>query len=259
MSHIYSFAFISMFIYFSKQYFLSFQRVNITRLALILGIIILIRPVNGLIVLTWPFAARNFSVLRNGFLTAINNKIRLILSFLMLLGILSLQLIIYKISTGTFLIYTYEDEGFNFLNPQIINILFSYKKGLFLYTPLFLLSLTGGIFLWKSSKFEFYSWFGFFILITYVFSSWWMWYYGGSFSSRVYVEYIPLFMVLLALALNKINQKNFKILFATIIILITIVCQIQTYQYRYYHIHWSDMNKEKYWDVFLRIDKLINK
>jgi len=138
----------------------------------------------------------------------------------------------------------------------MVDILFSYKKGLFLYTPLFLLSLTGGYFLWKSSRFQFFTCFGAFILITYVFSSWWMWHYGGSFSSRVFVEYIPLFIILLAIALQSIRIKKLKRLFAGIILLLIVVCQIQTYQYRYYQIHWSDMTREKYWDVFLRIDKL---
>jgi hypothetical protein len=41
------------------------------------------------------------------------------------------------------------------------------------------------------------------------------------------------------------------------VVLLVIVCQIQTYQYRYNQIHWSEMNKEKYWEVFLRIDKLM--
>ncbi|MFC1734222.1 hypothetical protein ACFL6I_28295 [candidate division KSB1 bacterium] len=258
MSHVYSFAFISMFIYYSKLYFTSFKKKHITLLAILLGIIILIRPVNGMIVLIWPFAAGNFTSLIKGITTAFRNKLRLILSFIVFLGIIFIQFTIYKISTGKFFVYAYGGEGFNFLSPHIIDILFSYRKGLFLYTPIFLLSMTGGYYLWKTSKFEFFSWFGFFILITYVLSSWWLWYYGGSFSSRVYIEFIPLFMILLAIALKNISQKSLKIIFTSLIFLIVIVCQIQTYQYRYYYIHWSEMNKEKYWDVFLRIDKLIN-
>jgi putative copper export protein len=81
-----------------------------------------------------------------------------------------------------------------------------------------------------------------------------MWFYGGSFSTRVFVEYIPLFAILLGTAIHKI--KRYKKSFHTVIILLIVLCQIQTYQYRYLQIHWSDMTKEKYWDVFLRIDRL---
>ena len=64
-------------------------------------------------------------------------------------------------------------------------------------------------------------------------------------------------MILLALALNSARQKYLKTTFIVLIIMLTVLCQVQTYQYRYNQIHWSDMSKEKYWDVFLRIDKLI--
>jgi hypothetical protein len=86
-----------------------------------------------------------------------------------------------------------------------------------------------------------------------------MWYYGGSFSSRVYVEYLPLFMIVLAVFLNAQSVSMKKILSNSLIVLLILVCQIQTFQYRYYEIHWSDMTKEKYWNVFLRVDRLVNK
>jgi hypothetical protein len=256
MSHVFSFAFVSMFFYYSLKYFSSFQKKYIPALAITAAIIILIRPVNGLVFLIFPFAAGSYDNLKKGIAEFFHNKTMLIISAIMFLLIISLQFIIYKISTGSFFVYSYTEEGFDFFHPHFIDILFSYKKGLFLYTPLFLLSLTGTIYLWKSERFSFYSWFVFFIIVTYILSSWWCWYYGGSFSSRVYVEFIPFFMVLLAIALNKIKRKSVKITLITLIVLFTLLCQVQTYQYRYYQIHWSEMTKEKYWDVFLRIDKI---
>jgi len=257
MSHIYSFAFISMFLFYARQYFSAFHKKYILFLALSLGMITLIRPINGIIIFALPFAAGNFSTLKTGVTLLFRDKLWLFYSVFGFFAILSIQFIIYKISTGSFFVYSYGDEGFNFLSPHFFDILFSYKKGLFLYTPLLFLALIGGYFLWKSSRFAFFAWFGFFILLTYIFSSWWMWYYGGSFSSRVYVEFIPLFMILLALALKKIKPRLLNRLFITMIGLLIVVCQIQTYQYRYFEIHWSDMTKEKYWDVFLRVDKLM--
>ena len=257
MSHIYSFAFIAMFIHYSGEYFSTLQRKYLLTLAMLLGIICLIRPVNGLIILIWPFTAGDSGSLRKGLLKAFRDPVAWISGLMVFPGLLAIQAVIYKISAGSFFIDAYTGEGFDFLHPHLADILFSYKKGLFLYTPIYLVSLTGGIFLWKASKFRFFSWFGFMAFITYVFSSWWCWYYGGSFSSRVYVEYIPLFMILLAMAINGIRQKKIKLAFAGIVFLLIIICQIQTYQYRYFQIHWSEMTKEKYWDVFLRIDRLI--
>jgi hypothetical protein len=162
---------------------------------------------------------------------------------------------VYKISTDCFFVYSYGEETFDFWHPHFFDILFSYKKGLFLYTPLFLLSLIGLFPLWKNAKFAFYAWLGFFIFFTYLVSSWWCWYYGGSFSSRVYVEMIPLFMLILGIGLDYFRKKTTKIVLTTTIFLLIVLCQIQTYQYRYYIIHWADMTEEKYWDVFLKIEK----
>jgi hypothetical protein len=86
-----------------------------------------------------------------------------------------------------------------------------------------------------------------------------VWFYGGSFSSRVYVEYLPLFMILLALSAQNAMNRLAKNSLVIIVVLLIFICQIQTYQYRYYYIHWEDQTKEKYWAHFLRIDLLMKK
>jgi len=256
MSHVYSFAFISMFYFYARQLFLNFRPKYILSLSILLGIIVLIRPVNGLILLIIPFAAGNPLVFREGISRVFKETKYLLAGVLLFFGLVSLQLIYYKLATGSFFVYSYIGEGFNFLNPHFVEILFSYKKGLFLYTPMFLLSFTGCIYLWKKQRFMFFTWLAFFLIITFIFSSWSNWWYGGSFSSRVYVEYIPLFMVLLAIAMQHTVKRVPAILLITSVIFIVLVCQVQTYQYRYYQIHWSDMNRDKYWEVFMRVDRL---
>lgn len=257
LSHIYSFAFISMFVYFAKRYFVSFEKKHLIYIAVILAMIILIRPVNGLIIFSLPFIAGNFLRLKNGIHLLLKSRKVLIASLLIGTLILGIQLLVYKLSTGQFFIYSYGTDHFNFLDPHMIDILFSYRKGLFLYTPIYFISVLGGFVLWRSRKFEALSFLGFFLLITYVLSSWWMWYYGGSFSSRVYVDFLPVFMVLLALSLHELSMRWSKIASLAIIVLFIGLCQVQTYQYRYGEIHWSEMTKDHYWNVFLRIDRLM--
>jgi len=259
MSHVFSIAFISAFCFYSKKYFLENNRKLLIGIAMLAGMIILIRPVNGLILLALPFLAGSLLSFRNGLRQAFVKPVYLILGSLAALGIISIQFVIYKISTGNYFIYAYGEEGFNFLEPHFFDILFSYKKGLFLYTPLYLISFLGLFVYWKRNKFEFFSFLGFFILLTFVLSSWWMWYYGGSFSSRVFVEYLPLFMMPLSVFIQAQSGLWKKLLSNSVIVLLIVICQIQTFQYRYYEIHWSDMTKEKYWNVFLRVDRLINK
>lgn len=254
MSHVFSFGLISAFCYYARCYFQQLKRQYLISLSLLLGIIILVRPTNALIILALPFVAGNYKNLTEGFHFLFSKYKTLLISALIVLGIVSSQLIYYKLATGNFIVYSYDKEGFDFSNPHFFDILVSYRKGLFLYTPLYLLSLFGLYFLWKKSSWDVVAWSSFFVIITYVFSSWWMWFYGGSFSSRVYVEYLPMFMILLAVSLQGFTSRIWKKrAFIGVIFTLILLCQFQTYQYRLYQIHWSNMTEEMYWDVFLKL------
>lgn len=257
MSHVYSFAFITFFIYYSIKLFNEPNFKYALLLSIILGIIFLIRPVNILVVFSLPFLSQ--SSLK--FIRGLNwFKLRprfLLFSFFLFALIIASQYIIYNLSIGQFFVYSYKNEGFNFLDPQIFNFLFSYRKGLFLYTPLYFLSLLGFVVLWRENKFQFLYLSGFILILVYILSSWWNWYYGGSFSSRVMVDYLSFFGILISLVFVSRFSVILKRIYAILLMLTLVLCQIQTYQYRYNQIHWEDMNKDKYWDVFLRIDKLL--
>ena len=198
LSHIYSFAFVAMFAYFVKRYFTTREQKYMLFIAATLAMIVLIRPVNGLIIFSIPLLAGSFVELKNGLAQLVKSYKTLLISIVIGAAILSIQFIIYKLSTGHFFIYSYGTDHFNFLEPHLFDMLFSYKKGLFLYTPIYFIPVLAAFFLWKTRRFESISFVAFFLLITYILSSWWQWYYGGSFSSRVYVDYLPIFMIVLA-------------------------------------------------------------
>jgi len=252
MSHVYSFAFVSMFIFFGKKYFQDSRTIYILVLSGLLGMITIIRPVNALVIFLLPFLAGSWQSFTTGLLFKFKDILRnLLAGILPFLLLIFMQLLMYKISTGNFIVYSYNEEGFNFLDPQIFNILFSYKKGLFVYTPLCFLSLFGFYFL-RKNPFETISLFAFLLLITYVFSSWWNWYYGGSFSSRVYVEFLSLFGILLAVLLEQLKTKKYFLMFFLFVFILVLFNQKQTYLYRKAVIHYVDMNKERYWNTFFR-------
>ena len=257
MSHLYSFTAITWFCVAARDYFTTSRARHMVLCAALLGIITLIRPVNILIILALPFLAGSMQSFINGLGHLFKMKVALVAAILVFLLLISLQLVIYKLSTGSLLVYSYTQEGFNFLRPQIFNFLFSYRKGMFVYTPLLLVSLTGLLILYRINRFRFYALLGFLAVLVYVLSSWHMWFYGGSFGQRVMIEFYPFFAVLLAIFLQQAQRRFTKKLYIALIVLLVVVCQVQTYQYRYMQIHWSDMNKEKYWQVFMRIDKIM--
>ncbi len=263
MSHVYSFAFIAMFMYYAMLLFQQFDQSKTIihsskklffTLSLLLGIIVLIRPVNGLILLATPFLAIHFDRFKAATVRLFSSPKIIFPSLFLFFGVVFIQLIIYKLQTGHFFIYSYAEEGFNFSDPHILDILFSYKKGLFLYTPLAFVSLFGLYYSFKNNQYQFWTFTIFFFILTYFLSSWWNWWYGGSFSSRVYVEYFPMMFIPMALLLKNIKQKA---VLRCVIFALIIICQIQIYQFKYYIIHYDSMTKEKYWDNFLRVDELI--
>jgi hypothetical protein len=256
MSHVYSFTAITWFCIFIRRYFTGNEIKHMIYSLLILGIIVLIRPVNLLIVFSIPFLAGSSELLMTGIKSLFKQKWKLLPGILGFVLLISIQLIIYKLSTGSYIVYSYKEEGFNFLNPHLGNFLFSYRKGMFVYMPILFVSMAGFIFLLHESRYKFFTLVGFLFIIIYIFSSWHMWFYGGSFGQRVMIDFYAFFAILLATKLQQMKIKRIRQLYIGIIALLIIMCQVQTYQYRRMQIHWSDMNKEKYWEVFMRIDKL---
>jgi hypothetical protein len=258
MSHVYSFAFINLFVLASIRMLEAGGRKNVLLCGALLGIIVLIRPVNALVVFILPFLAgsrEKFIVFINGILQEWK---KLLIAVVCFASILFIQMIFYKLQSGSLMIYSYGEEKMNFLKPHLAGFLFSYKKGLFVYTPFAFISLAGFIFLFKSNRWEFYTLVAFLLLLCYVLSSWWNWWYGGSFGMRPVIEFLFVFSFLCGTALKVLKGISKKI-FVTACLLCLLLCQVQTFQYRYYHIHWDRMTKESYWKVFMRIDLVAKK
>lgn len=244
MSHIYSFAAVALFMVLSDKFFRQNSIKSLVLAAMVFGLIVLIRPINGLMIFSLPFLSGTSERLVQGFNFIKNKPISLLFSALLFFAVVGIQLIIYKIQTGHFIVYSYKDEGFDFLDPNIFNILLSYKKGLFVYTPLAGIAMIGLFFM---KRYKGLALGGFLLFITYVLSSWHSWWYGGSFSSRVYIEYFPYIFFAFAVILNKMTKKIILIPFLALSLFLTLHNQQQIILYRWGMIHWDSMTKEKYW------------
>ncbi len=258
LSHIYSFTYITILLYNMHIYFSTPTKQSVFIIAALLGIITLIRPPNSMIILIAPFIAGNKKIFSDGINYLKTNLLPTIVGALFFLLIISIQLLLYKIQTGNFWVDSYGNEKFNWADPQMINFLFSYKKGLFIYTPLTFITLLGLYKLFKENKFQFFSLSAFLFLLLYVLSSWWNWWYGGSFSSRVCIEYYAIVALLMYFTFNLLGSIWGRITYFSLIIGLLLICQIQTYQYRYYFIHWEKMDKKHYWNTFLRLNMETN-
>jgi len=255
-SHVYSLFAITTFVFFSKSYFIHFKRRDLIGASLFLGLIFILRQPNLLIVLFVPFLAGSWDNLKMGISVLLRKKKDLLFAVAAFLLIASIQFSLWYLQTGHFIINSYQAESFDFSDPHLIDILFSYRKGLFVYTPILFLGILGlvGLVI-KKDYFLVFSWFFFFFVLTYVLSSWWSWYFGSSFGLRAYIDYFVIFFIPIALLLASI-QPIAKV-FVLLISLLTIpVNCIQSFQYNHYILHFHQMDKEKYWKVFLKTDDI---
>ncbi len=253
-SHIYSLFAITAFVYFIKSFLLDKKTNHFILACLFLGLIFILRQPNLLVVLFIPFIAGSLENLKIGIRTLFTNKRILLFGIVLFFGMSSIQSILWYMQTGDFFVYSYQGEGFNFLDPHFYSILFSYKKGLFIYTPILLFTLISIIwFAYKKFFYLLFTWATFFLIVTYVLSSWWSWFYGCSYGLRAYIDYYTVFFIPFAFMLNNINVTP-RILIM-ILALPTIPLNIvQTYQYKEFILHWINMDAEKYWKVFLKTD-----
>ena len=255
-SHVYSFAAIAGFAYFARLFMLHGNAKALYSMSLLLGLVALIRPTNLLLVLLIPFFATDFQIVKQR-VTALFKKPLLIFSALIFfLMFFSVQIIFNYLQTGEFILYTYKNEGFHFLQPATWSFLFSYRKGFFIYTPLMLLLFSGFIVLFRQSKFQTYWLLGFLIVLVYFLSSWWNWFFGDSFGMRAMIDYYPIFAILLALGFSALSKiRAGKIFLSLFLLLIVPLNLVQAYQYEVGILHPDSMNKDKYWHVFFKTDK----
>ncbi len=249
MSHVFSFALVCLILWRFQEYRQTQKLKEVIIMGLAAGFMILNRPTNviillfPIILLVWNSSLKGKQWFQHGALAA-----------LLILIAISPQLFYWRYMTGNWIIYSYTEEGFFFLNPQIWKGLFSYRKGWLVYSPILFLSLPGFILLMRKYKKE-----GIAALITlfiglWVTFSWWCWWYGGSFGARALIEFLPFMALALALFLEFLFQHRlvFKIPGLLVISFLAVWSIFMNKQYKSTIIHWDSMTKELFWKQFFK-------
>jgi len=257
-THVYSFALITTFSFYGYNYLKNQKPIDLFIAALILGLIIIIRPVN-LISIGIPFLFLNsLNELKHDFKNLFTQHLSPIFkAILIFLSIVSIVPFLWWYQTGQFFIWGYQDEGFNFLSPAFTDFLFSARKGAFIHTPLLFVAFLGGLFVWVKTK-NYYRTFAFLLLvsiITYILSSWWSWYYGASYGSRPMIDYYVIFAFALAQFLDYFKNKIHRYFFVLPLLFLMPINIIQVYQYQNYIMDWEEMTWDKFRFIGLHTEK----
>ena len=104
------------------------------------------------------------------------------------LAIGSVQLVYWKYVSGDWLVYSYQDQGFDWLAPHLNQGFFSYKAGWLIYTPLMVFGVLGFYFLYRRLPRLLLALGLHFALFVYVAFAWSVWWYGGSLGQRTMVQ-----------------------------------------------------------------------
>jgi hypothetical protein len=205
--HVYSFFLISVVAFFTCYMKERPEFKYILPLFIALALAVLIRPTNIILVLFVLFFGIAAQI--QDFFLFFKNHLKLcVISFILSLIIFIPQFIYWTQSFTSPIVYSYGEEGFTFLfTPKLIPVWFSPNNGLFPYAPILFISTAGMLiaFLKKHTNGIIIT--VIFLLSSYIFSSWWNYWFGCAMGARSFVEYYPLLMFPFASVIAQINTK----------------------------------------------------
>ncbi len=241
MAHPVSFFLVAGFMYYSIRWLKKPGYKTILTAGAFLGLATLIRVTNSMIVLiplvyffSDPSNAVSFKNLKKV------HFIQVLLAGFVSILIFSPQLFYWHHYTGVWFNYSYGNERFFFDSPAILQVLFSFRKGWFIYTPIMLFIIPGAVICFKHNRPIFWAVIIYFIINLYVVSSWWCWWYGGSFGMRSLIDCYVL--------------KSKKVVIASTFLILGFLVYVnlyQTRQARICRIHYDSMTFAAYKKVFL--------
>lgn len=254
MSHLYAFVFCTWFLVFLKKWVETNRTKDFYLAVFFYSFLILIRPVDGLILLIAPFFFNSFNAFLDRIGIVVKKPKTIVFSFLIFFFFIGIQLMSNYVQFGMLKLNGYSNEGFDYLfSPKFIEVLFGYRKGMFMYSPLLLLIIPAFLVLFFKRKYFGIGSIVVFVIIIWITSSWWCWYYGGGFGMRPLIDFYSFFGLIIALSFQYYSQ-----IIKGIIVLCSIAfvyfSQVAEYQYINNIFHWDQMNKHSYWHLFLKED-----
>lgn len=197
MSHVYSFCFISAFLYYSNRFVLNNNNSDLIYAAIIYGVILLIRANNGLVLFSVFLWFKDKAQCTVFFKSLVKNR-AFYYALIIPVLFMALQLLTWHVKEDNLYTNRYAPYGFSWLHPHFMAMLFGFDGGFFIYTPLCFLCLFGLIFVYKENRFLFYAASLFILGLFYFFSAYSAYTYFDGLGIRVLVDYYAVFALLFA-------------------------------------------------------------
>lgn len=250
-SHVYSFCTIALFLLIVQRLAQGANARWAIPAAMLFAIIVLIRPVNALVILALPIVvgAGAGELLKR----LLREPIAILAAMVAGAAVLSLQPLLWYAQVGKWFAYGYHGEGFHWDRPEIIKVLIGFRRGLFLWAPVLLLSAIGTFHMLRTDRRRGVWMLVYWMVNTYVISAWWIWYYGSGFGSRVFVDHYPVLAIPMAMILNGLTGRWWLVVRLYVVACCALL-GIQMWQYHAFILHHESMDRAKYVHTFLRWD-----
>ncbi|MNJ86064.1 hypothetical protein D3C87_35470 [compost metagenome] len=253
-SHVFSFAIVNTVLLLWLKW-VQDRKINaLIWFAFFLGLGIIIRPTNILILLVLPFFFESTKAFISNLKFIFQKKHLKILAIAVVLFTIPVwvQLITVNGQTGKWGLNPYSREGFdNWKDPYFWNILFGFRKGMFIYAPFLLLLIPGLLVCFFRARRLFYGILIFIVVVTYVLSAWWCWWYGGSLGMRSMIDFYGILVIPIAFLISYSN-RFWKIFLVLFVALSVHVYQVYERQYDANIIHYDYMDYPMWKKVFMR-------
>lgn len=189
-SHIYGFCVLSGVVHLTVRRAQSHELPTLPAFALfgfLMGLAVMVRPTNAIYAPLFVVFARGVPparVIAGGACGVLASAVAA-----------SPQMILWYVTTGRPIYYSYVGEGFNFGSPELRNYLFSIRKGVFFWHPLYLLMIAA--LPWQFPQRRLETAVSLLVVLSglYLGASWGDYTFGDSFGSRQSVELLPILTV----------------------------------------------------------------
>lgn len=257
MTHAFSYCLITLFLFVADKWVDKISIWSTIQLGLLVGLISLIRPTNIIVVLLLVlWKVTNFADLKARFFMLLKHWHFILLMIFFAFLVWVPQFVYWKWVSGQYFYYSYpDDQGFFFLNPQLYNNLFSWRKGWLIYAPVMTFTLIGIGLLHRVNKLFFWPVLVYFLLSWYILSSWWDWWYGGGFGMRPYIDSYGIFAFGMAAFLTWVfrQKKLIKIPLITLFVLALLLGGYNNMRYHYSSLHFDSGTRETYFVDFFHV------
>lgn len=249
MNHTWLLALLCVLLFFTDNFFQKKDWGSAAGIGISLGLAMLTRPTEVvwiLVPLLWRWHSWNEQL--NFFK---ENKLKLLLAACIALSFGFIQLLYWKYASGEWIVWTYANQGFDWLHPAIWKGLMGVNIGWWVYTPMMLIAMIGWWMLFRRHRPLFLPAFIPFLLALYITMSWKHWEGGGGLGQRNLIQIYPLLAfpltAFIAYMTTHVYRKRWWILLLVINIYYSIWWIHQSHKGGFFHA--GQMNTQYFYKV----------